>query len=71
MQTWFGRQAGHGRSEHRKMNSRLRRFSFPPELYQNLEKIACQKKVSLAWVVRDAAEQYVAKAKQASVARGH
>ncbi|MDL5047297.1 CopG family transcriptional regulator [Oscillatoria amoena NRMC-F 0135] len=33
--------------------------SFPPELYQTLEEIAKQKKVSLAWVVRDAAEQYV------------
>lgn len=34
--------------------------SFPPDLYQTLEEIAKQKKVSLAWVVRDAAEQYVA-----------
>ncbi len=33
--------------------------SFPPELYRSLEEIAKQKKVSLAWVVRDAAEQYV------------
>jgi metal-responsive CopG/Arc/MetJ family transcriptional regulator len=35
-------------------------ISFPPELYQTLEEIARQKKVSLAWVVRDAAEKYVA-----------
>ncbi len=35
-------------------------ISFPRELYQSLEEIARQKKVSLAWVVRDAAEQYVA-----------
>ena len=35
-------------------------ISFPPELYQTLEEIARQKKVSLAWVVRDATEQYVA-----------
>lgn len=35
-------------------------ISFPRELYQTLEEIARQKKVSLAWVVRDAAEQYVA-----------
>lgn len=35
-------------------------ISFPPELYQTLEEIAGQKKVSLAWVVREAAEQYVA-----------
>jgi metal-responsive CopG/Arc/MetJ family transcriptional regulator len=34
-------------------------ISFPGELYQTLEEIARQKKVSLAWVVRDAAEQYV------------
>jgi len=34
--------------------------SFPPELYRLLEQIASQKKVSLAWVVRDAAEQYIA-----------
>ncbi len=34
--------------------------SFPPQLYRTLEEIAKQKKVSLAWVVRDAAEQYVA-----------
>jgi hypothetical protein len=35
-------------------------ISFPSELYQTLEKIAREKKVSLAWVVRDAAEKYIA-----------
>lgn len=35
-------------------------ISFPPDLYETLEGIAQQKKVSLAWVVRDAAERYVA-----------
>jgi metal-responsive CopG/Arc/MetJ family transcriptional regulator len=35
-------------------------ISFPPDLYETLEAIAKQKKVSLAWVVRDAAEGYVA-----------
>lgn len=35
-------------------------ISFPPGLYQNLEEIAKRKKVSLAWVVRDASERYVA-----------
>jgi metal-responsive CopG/Arc/MetJ family transcriptional regulator len=35
-------------------------ISFPHELYATLEEIAKQKKVSLAWVVRDAAEQYLA-----------
>jgi len=34
--------------------------SFPPELYRLLEQLALQKKVSIAWVVRDAAEKYVA-----------
>ena len=35
-------------------------ISFPPDLYETLEAIAKQKKVSLAWVVRDAADRYVA-----------
>jgi metal-responsive CopG/Arc/MetJ family transcriptional regulator len=43
-------------------------ISFPPDLYGTLEKIAKQKKVSLAWVVRDAAEKYVAD--QAAEAHG-
>jgi hypothetical protein len=34
-------------------------ISFPPGLYETLEEIAKKKKVSLAWVVRDAAEKYV------------
>ena len=34
--------------------------SFPPEIYRALEEIAKQKKVSVAWVVRDAAEKYLA-----------
>ncbi len=33
--------------------------SFPPELYATLERIAQEKKVSVAWVVREAAEKYV------------
>ena len=35
-------------------------ISFPSDIYQTLENIAREKKVSLAWVVRDAAEQYIA-----------
>jgi predicted DNA-binding protein len=35
-------------------------ISFPPELYKTLEVIAKEKKVSLAWVVREAAEKYIA-----------
>lgn len=34
--------------------------SFPPELYETLEHIAKDKKVSVAWVVRDAVAKYVA-----------
>jgi predicted DNA-binding protein len=33
--------------------------SLPPELYSSLQGIAKQKKVSFAWVIRDAAERYV------------
>lgn len=35
-------------------------ISFPSEIYQTLEDIARQKKVSLAWVVREASERYIA-----------
>lgn len=34
--------------------------SFPLDLHAELERIARDKRVSLAWVIRDAAEQYVA-----------
>lgn len=34
--------------------------SFPNEVYAELERLAVAKKVSLAWVVREAAERYVA-----------
>jgi metal-responsive CopG/Arc/MetJ family transcriptional regulator len=33
---------------------------FPPDLYHTLEKIAAQQKVSVGWIVRDAAEKYIA-----------
>lgn len=35
-------------------------ISFPAEIYGTLEELAKQKKVSLAWIVRDAAEKYIA-----------
>jgi predicted DNA-binding protein len=35
-------------------------ISFPPDVYATLEDIAKQKKVSLAWVVREATEKYIA-----------
>jgi metal-responsive CopG/Arc/MetJ family transcriptional regulator len=34
-------------------------ISFPPRLYRTIEHLARQKKVSMAWIVRDAAEEYV------------
>jgi metal-responsive CopG/Arc/MetJ family transcriptional regulator len=34
-------------------------ISFPPDVYGTLELIAREKRVSLAWVVRDAAETYL------------
>jgi predicted DNA-binding protein len=35
-------------------------ISFPASLHEILERIAKQKKVSLAWVVREATEKYIA-----------
>lgn len=34
-------------------------ISFPADLYKALEEKARQKKVSLVWIVRDAAEKYL------------
>jgi metal-responsive CopG/Arc/MetJ family transcriptional regulator len=33
--------------------------TFPGDLYRTLEQIADQQKLSVAWVIRDAAEKYV------------
>lgn len=33
--------------------------TFPADVYSELERIAEEKKVSVAWVVRDAVEKYV------------
>jgi hypothetical protein len=33
--------------------------SFPPEIQERLAKLAKQKKVSVAWIVRDAVERYL------------
>jgi predicted DNA-binding protein len=35
-------------------------ISFPPGVYETLGVIAKEKKVSLAWVVREATERYIA-----------
>jgi hypothetical protein len=34
--------------------------TFAPEIYAELERLSKQKKVSIAWVVREATEEYVA-----------
>ena len=34
-------------------------ITFPPKLYRTLEILAKEKKVSIAWIVREAAEKYV------------
>jgi len=50
-----------GRGSKGKGESRTLRasISFPAATYHELERIAEAKKVSLAWVVRDAAERYI------------
>lgn len=35
-------------------------ITFPPKLYRTLEGLAKEKKVSIAWIVREAAEKYIA-----------
>lgn len=39
-------------------------ISFPSTVYEELERLAAERKVSLAWIVRDAAEKYVASAEE-------
>jgi metal-responsive CopG/Arc/MetJ family transcriptional regulator len=34
-------------------------ITFPPKLYRTLETLAKEKKVSIAWIVREAAEKYI------------
>ena len=47
-------------SDQRKIRAIRATISFPPNIYETLEGIAKEKKVSLAWVVREAAEKYIA-----------
>lgn len=52
---------GDGRAMKAQSSASIRAsISFPPDVYETLEVIAKEKKVSLAWVVREAAEQYIA-----------
>ncbi|MGO9270541.1 MAG: CopG family transcriptional regulator [Terriglobia bacterium] len=41
-------------------------ISLPPELYHGVEEIARTKKVSIAWVVRNAVEKYLESEKPVS-----
>lgn len=51
-----------GARKHSKKAAVRASISFPPEIYEKLELIAKGKKVSLAWVVREASENYIAAA---------
>ena len=44
-------------------------ITFPADHYQVLEEIAKKKKVSLAWVVRDAVESYLTRERRHCLAR--
>jgi predicted DNA-binding ribbon-helix-helix protein len=50
---------GSKRSKSRKVKSARASVSFPSNVYEELERLAAAKKVSIAWVVREAAERYV------------
>ncbi len=54
---------GMARREERKIKSCAQpraSITFPPEVYKTIEDLAKKKKVSIAWVVREAVEKYVA-----------
>jgi len=54
-------QEGEGRKPSGRSRSTRASASLPPDIYATLQDIAKQKKVSFAWVIRDAAEQYIAR----------
>jgi predicted DNA-binding ribbon-helix-helix protein len=49
-----------GRKPSGQMPSTRVTASLPPETYRTLQGIAEQKKVSFAWVIREAADKYIA-----------
>lgn len=49
-----------GRPSSGKPRSVRATVSLPPEIHQTLTALARQKKVSTAWVLREAAEKYIA-----------
>lgn len=56
----MGRAIKRGRKPTGRPRSTRATASLPPDTYQTLQDIAKQKKVSVAWVIRDAAEKYIA-----------
>lgn len=48
-----------GREQTGKPRATRASASLPPEIYSTLQDIARQKKVSVAWVIRDATEKYI------------
>ena len=55
----MGSKENKGKMKSRSKASVRASISFPPDHYKTLEEIAKEKKVSLAWVVRDVTERYV------------
>ena len=51
--------AKRGRKPSGKPSSARASVSLPPDVYKTLQAIAKQKKVSTAWVMREAAEKYI------------
>ena len=54
------RKEYHGSMEPETAASVRASISFSPDIYETLKRLARKKKVSLAWVVRDAVDRYVA-----------
>ena len=54
------RKRGGGRGARKEPRSIRASVSLQPETYRTLEALAKQKRVSTAWVLRDAAEKYIA-----------
>jgi hypothetical protein len=55
-----GKRGGWEKGQESKRGSLPRVDQFPLDAYETLEVISKEKKVSLAWVVREAAEKYIA-----------
>ncbi len=60
MATKTAKPANRGRPATGKLAAARVSVSLPPDIARTLQDIAKQKKVSVAWVMRDAAEKYIA-----------